>query len=55
MGHLQVFQVTHYLLIGLQCELHIFLFTYTGHETATPMFIYVLFGDTGSCENMTWA
>jgi hypothetical protein len=51
MGHLQVFLVTHYLLIGLQREIHISLFTYTGHKAATVMFIYILFGDIGSCES----
>jgi hypothetical protein len=50
MDHLQVFLVTHYLLIGLQHEIQIFLFTYTGHEVATLMFIYILFGDIDSCE-----
>jgi hypothetical protein len=30
MDHLQVFLVAHYLLIGLQREIHIPLFTYTG-------------------------
>jgi hypothetical protein len=39
-----------YLLIGLQRELHIFLFTYTGHEAATLMFIYILFGHIDACE-----
>jgi hypothetical protein len=50
MGHLQIFPVTHYLLIGLQREIHIFLFTYTGHEAATLLFNDVLLGDIGSCE-----
>jgi hypothetical protein len=49
MGHLQVFLVTRYLLIGLQREIHIFLFTYTGHEAAMLIFIYILFGDIDSC------
>jgi hypothetical protein len=47
MGHLQAFVVTHYLLVGLQREIHIFVFTYTGHEAATLLFIYILFGDVG--------
>jgi hypothetical protein len=47
---MQVFLVIHYLLIGWQCEIHTFLFTYTGHEAAMLMFIYILFGDIGSCE-----
>jgi hypothetical protein len=50
MGHLQMFVVTYYLLIGLQREIHIFLFTYAGHEAARLMFIYILFGDIGSCQ-----
>jgi hypothetical protein len=50
MGHLQVFVVAHYLLIGIQREIHIFLFTFTRHEVAMLMIIYILFGDTDSCE-----
>jgi hypothetical protein len=50
MGHLQVFIVTHYLLIGLQREIDIFLFTYTGREAAMLVFIYILFEDIGSFE-----
>jgi hypothetical protein len=45
-----MFLVTHYLLIELQREIHTFLFTYTGHEATMLMFIYILFGDIGSCE-----
>jgi hypothetical protein len=41
-GHLQVFPVTHYIT-GFKHEIPIFLFTYTGHEVATLMFIYMLF------------
>jgi hypothetical protein len=44
-GHLQLFLVTHYYTTGLQCEIHIFLLTYTGHKVATLMFIYILFRD----------
>jgi hypothetical protein len=43
MGHLRVFLVTHYRITGLQREIHIFLFTYTGHKLAPLMFIYILF------------
>jgi hypothetical protein len=49
MGHLHVFLVTHYLLIGLQREIRMFLFIYTGHEAATLMSIYILFGDIDPC------
>jgi hypothetical protein len=44
MDHLQVFLVTHYLLIVLQCEIHIVLFTYTGHEATVLVFLYILSG-----------
>jgi hypothetical protein len=50
MSHLHVFPITHYLLIGSQREIPIFLFTCTGHEAAPLMFIYILFRDIDSCE-----
>jgi hypothetical protein len=52
-GHLQVFLVTHYYITGLPREVPIFLFTYTGHEVATLMSIYILFRDIDSSETKT--
>jgi hypothetical protein len=52
MGYLQVFPGTHYLLTGLQCEIQTFLFTCTGQEAATLMFIYILFRVIDSCETI---
>jgi hypothetical protein len=49
-GHFQVFLLTYYYINGLQREIPIFLFAYTGHQMATLVFICLQFRDIDSTE-----
>jgi hypothetical protein len=45
-----MFLVTDYYTTGLQHEIPIFLFIYTGHNMVVLVFIYILFSDIDTSE-----